>query len=486
MRRPLVGKGRLLLFGSGDFACNLYWQAVTLYLLFFYTDVLGLSPALAGFVYMAGAVWDGIADLLVGIAADRSRQAYRRFVAWGAVPLGLSFPLLFVLPGVEGWPLVALVLGAQMAFRSFYALVNVPYAAWSARISEDSRDRTLVAGARLGFGAAAAMLVALSMSKLGPDPGLGPGGGYGVTAAIFAIVATPLLIVVARRSPEHSVQEQRVEQVSIAASLGALGRNRAFVTLNVAMIAAAIAGAVLNQSVLYYFAHVAGRADGGATALAAMALAGAIAVPAWTAVTLRTGARGMAGGRGIRAGGAGTVRGDRRAGGAVLSGGDAGDAHRIGACRMGDAAEHDRLWRMASGDAGGGDGVRAVSVASESGAGRRGDGAGQLLFGAGIRWRRGAGRCRARRHRLADGGGADNGAGHIGAGDAGQSAGARGPPCGHGATGGAAGTGRRSRRRAGQPDMIQVSRNSPATPSACADGAIHRRKRPGSTVGFRS
>jgi Na+/melibiose symporter-like transporter len=279
MRRPLVGKGRLLLFGSGDFACNLYWQAVTLYLLFFYTDVLGLSPALAGFVYMAGAVWDGIADLLVGIAADRSRQAYRRFVAWGAVPLGLSFPLLFVLPGVEGWPLVALVLGAQMAFRSFYALVNVPYAAWSARISEDSRDRTLVAGARLGFGAAAAMLVALSMSKLGPDPGLGPGGGYGVTAAIFAIVATPLLIVVARRSPEHSVQEQRVEQVSIAASLGALGRNRAFVTLNVAMIAAAIAGAVLNQSVLYYFAHVAGRADGGAFGLAALGLFAAIGVP---------------------------------------------------------------------------------------------------------------------------------------------------------------------------------------------------------------
>jgi GPH family glycoside/pentoside/hexuronide:cation symporter len=288
-RKPLAGKGRLLLFGSGDFACNLYWQAVTLYLLFFYTDVLGLSPALAGFIYMAGAVWDGIADLLVGIAADRSRQAYRRFVAWGAVPLGLSFPLLFVLPGVEGWPLVALVLGAQMVFRSFYALVNVPYAAWSARISEDSRDRTLVAGARLGFGAAAAMLVALSMSKPGPNPV--PGGGFVVTAAIFAMAATPLLIVVARASPEHSVQERQVERVSIAASLGALGRNRAFVTLNIAMIAATIAAAVLNQSVLYYFTHVAGRAEGGAAALAAMALAGAGAVPVWTAVALRVGAR---------------------------------------------------------------------------------------------------------------------------------------------------------------------------------------------------
>ncbi|MBN9993886.1 MFS transporter, partial [Listeria monocytogenes] len=46
------------LFGAGDFACNLYWQSVTLYLLFFYTDVLLLPTALAGTLYMAGALWD--------------------------------------------------------------------------------------------------------------------------------------------------------------------------------------------------------------------------------------------------------------------------------------------------------------------------------------------------------------------------------------------------------------------------------------------
>ena len=29
-------------YGSGDFAFNLYWQGVSLYLFYFYTDVLGL------------------------------------------------------------------------------------------------------------------------------------------------------------------------------------------------------------------------------------------------------------------------------------------------------------------------------------------------------------------------------------------------------------------------------------------------------------
>ena len=83
------GAAQFVVFGAGDFACNLYWQSVSLYLLFFYTDVLGMSAALGGTLYMIGALWDGIADLLVGIAAQRPGVRYRRFIAWGAVPLGL-------------------------------------------------------------------------------------------------------------------------------------------------------------------------------------------------------------------------------------------------------------------------------------------------------------------------------------------------------------------------------------------------------------
>ena len=49
-------------YGSGDFAFNLYWQGVSLYLFYFYTDVLGLPNAMAGIIYAMGSLWDAVTD----------------------------------------------------------------------------------------------------------------------------------------------------------------------------------------------------------------------------------------------------------------------------------------------------------------------------------------------------------------------------------------------------------------------------------------
>ena len=192
-----------LRFASGDFACNLYWQSSSLFLFFYYTDVLHLAPQIAGVVYMLGSVWDGTADLLAGIWAERGRRAYARVVGYGAVPLGVAFPLLYFAPPFQGMAFVAALLVAQFAFRSLYAMVNIPYAAWSARISTDSRDRAAIAGLRMLFGTIAAVVVSLATERIS----FAVSGsrtsvmGFLFAAACFSLVATPLLIFVARRSP---------------------------------------------------------------------------------------------------------------------------------------------------------------------------------------------------------------------------------------------------------------------------------------------
>jgi Na+/melibiose symporter-like transporter len=43
-----LGWGQKIGYGSGDFAFNLYWQGISLYLFYFYTDVMGLPNAMAG------------------------------------------------------------------------------------------------------------------------------------------------------------------------------------------------------------------------------------------------------------------------------------------------------------------------------------------------------------------------------------------------------------------------------------------------------
>ncbi|WP_375419608.1 MFS transporter [uncultured Sphingomonas sp.] len=270
---------RLVLFAAGDFACNLYWQSISLFLFFFYTDVLLLPPALAGAIAMVGAIWDALADLAVGIVAQRAKS-YRRFVAGGSVPLGLAFVALFVVPGFGVTATALLALVAQIVFRTLYALVNVPYAAWSARISADSRDRSHIAGLRMLFGAAAASFVALTM----------PRAGHVIAAAGYAAVAVPLLWFVATRSREVTPPPPPAP-VPIRAYLAVLGRNRAFVTLNLAMAVAGIAAAIVNQSVLYYFDHVVAAPAAGRAVLATMGVAGAACIPVWMLISRRTGPR---------------------------------------------------------------------------------------------------------------------------------------------------------------------------------------------------
>ena len=45
-------------YGIGDYAICLYWSGIGLYLLYFYTDVVGISPILAGWIYALGIGWD--------------------------------------------------------------------------------------------------------------------------------------------------------------------------------------------------------------------------------------------------------------------------------------------------------------------------------------------------------------------------------------------------------------------------------------------
>lgn len=285
-RRP--SRRRLAGFASGDFACNLYWQSVSLFLLFFYTDVLGLPPALAGLIYMAGAVWDGLADLAVGIIAQRPGASYRRLMLTGAIPLGVAFAILYAtMPGNAGF-VAATALAAQIGFRTLYALVNVPYVAWSARISADSGDRATLAGLRMLFGASAGVLVALGTPWIGAHlTGDGDGrSGFLAAAVVSAVIATPILLSVARTAPEM-LPRGHDRAPALRDCWRTLACNRAFVTLNLAAASAGIAAAVLNQSVLYYFKHVLADPGGGPQALAIMGIAGTLSVPVWMALTRR-------------------------------------------------------------------------------------------------------------------------------------------------------------------------------------------------------
>ncbi|WP_448663267.1 MFS transporter [Sphingomonas sp. CJ20] len=280
-----AARWRLVLFAFGDFAFNLYWQSVMLFLLFYYTDIVGIGVGWAATTFTIALVWDGLVSFAVGMAVDRWRApgGYRRYLMLGAVPLGVSFVLLYLPVPASGALAGAMILGTHLLFRTGYAMVNIPYLAMSARVSSDAGDRALVAGMRMLFGTLALVVVTLGTQPLGAwlAGGKGPIAAHLAAAAALAGVGTAILLLVGAFAPEHRPAPVQAPP-ALGRVLAALAHNRAFVLLNAAMAGVVIASTFLSKSVLYYYKTAFGDVAAGQLAFALMGAVGLVAVPLWT------------------------------------------------------------------------------------------------------------------------------------------------------------------------------------------------------------
>jgi sugar (glycoside-pentoside-hexuronide) transporter len=288
-------RSRLLLFAFGDFAFNLFWQSIMLFLLFYYTDAIDLPIAVAATTYMVASVWDGVANFIAGILVDRRGEGGRfgTILVAGAVPLGLTFVLAYLPPLAKGGWAVVSVFAAHLLFRTAYAGVNVPYLAMSARISADAGDRAFVAGMRMLFGTVAAVTVALSTVPVGRWlTGSGAAQAYFGAAVLFACIGAAILVLVGA-TYRDGTEPRRPLPGDLKATILSLARNRGFVALNAAMMAMIVAITVLSKSVLYYFKYLLDDPAAGQLALASMGLVSGIAIPLWMLLGRSVGLRAL-------------------------------------------------------------------------------------------------------------------------------------------------------------------------------------------------
>jgi GPH family glycoside/pentoside/hexuronide:cation symporter len=146
-----------LLYGAGGAVYAIKEAAYTMFVLLFYTQVLGLNGTLTGLIIALGLVWDAVSDPLVGTLSDRLRSRYGRrypFLVASIVPLGLGFIGLFSPPesiqgsdaSLGGW-----LLFWSLWIRTFVTTFSIPHLALSTEITSDYHGRSQILGARLAF-----------------------------------------------------------------------------------------------------------------------------------------------------------------------------------------------------------------------------------------------------------------------------------------------------------------------------------------------
>ena len=131
-------------YSLGDTASHFVWDMVNFWLIFYYTDILGISPAWSTTIAILGTVMDAVMDPVVGIWADRTNTRwgkFRPFLLFGCVPFALFAFLAFFGPNLQGNALIAYILPMFIVLRIVYALVNIPYSSLGAVMTDDSNER---------------------------------------------------------------------------------------------------------------------------------------------------------------------------------------------------------------------------------------------------------------------------------------------------------------------------------------------------------
>ncbi|MEM8866011.1 MAG: MFS transporter, partial [Planctomycetota bacterium] len=139
-------------YGAGDFAFCLYWQMFSMFLLFFYTDIFGISAAAAGTMFLVTRLWDTANDPLMGIITDRTTTRwgkFRPYLLWLAIPLSLTAVVTFSTPDFSTTGKIIYAYVTYGLLMMVYTALNVPYAALLGVITDDPDEKTAFASARV-------------------------------------------------------------------------------------------------------------------------------------------------------------------------------------------------------------------------------------------------------------------------------------------------------------------------------------------------
>lgn len=289
----VLGFRRRFGYGVGDFAFNLFFTTASLYLLYYYTDVLGLPPATAGWVFAAALIWDAVFDPFMGYIANRTRTSwgrYRPYILLGAVPLALSWVLIFLPVSFTGAALVVFALSAHMLFRTLYAVVSMPYLALSAVMTDDSAERGVLAGFRMVSAAVCGLLAAFSTLQLVEAFGGGQTGFFW-TAALYGALATAVFVFVFLNTQEAVEAAGATPAPTPGQMFAMLRSNRAFWIVCAATLAGSVGGVMFNKTVPYWFKYALGREDLIGPALTALTAAVTLSIPVWTLMMNRVAKR---------------------------------------------------------------------------------------------------------------------------------------------------------------------------------------------------
>lgn len=252
----------------GDLANGLTFAMSATFLLSFYVDVLGITGAAAGTLFLVARMWDAVNDPMMGAFTDKMFKRrmrkhagtkvdkFRPYLLMGSWPVVIAAVLMFFSPGsLDGTQRLIWAYVTYIAWGMAYTFVNIPYGGLAAVMTQDPAERASLSVMR-GLGGMVGnilprVIVPMLLATYADDQQK----GYLIAMAIIGVIAFISYLVTYKTVEEHVEIKEDVstENVSLMSSFKVLKNNRPFIAVSIASIAM-LTGLMTNGAMgLFYF-----------------------------------------------------------------------------------------------------------------------------------------------------------------------------------------------------------------------------------------
>ena len=254
-----------LAFGLGTLGRDMVAALVSMYLLFYLTDVLNISGAQLGaitVVLVVMRVFDAVNDPFMGVVVDNTRSRWGKFkpwIFWGALLWGIATLLMFFDFGVHGWGYVVVFTVVYLVYEIAYTINDIAFWSMLPALTQDQKEREKIGVvaricANIGL---FSMVVALVPVTGALTEALGS-----AKLAWFVLAAILVVIMLAFQSLTLIFARERVatthESTPLRELFGVIFRNDQLLWVTVAMVAYMIGYGTTTSFGLYYFKYVFG------------------------------------------------------------------------------------------------------------------------------------------------------------------------------------------------------------------------------------
>lgn len=242
----------------GDFGNDFFFIFVASFLMLFYTDIMGISGAMIGVLFLVARIWDAIMDVSWGRFID-SRKAGKngKFKPWMirmSLPLVIFGVLMFTkIPGMSNQFYMVYAFASYIIWGSLYSTVNIPYGSMASVITGDPTERAGLSTFRSIGAAIAGTVVSVVVPLVVFVNNKADVGRFSMIAIVFAILAMCCYSLCYFLTTERIVVQDTGKKLYWKVTLAGMKRNKPLIALIAASLVLLISTMLISAMNLYMF-----------------------------------------------------------------------------------------------------------------------------------------------------------------------------------------------------------------------------------------